>query len=238
MHTAVRTLPGIVLAWSSVADGDMRIDALPAHARNRERFARSLGILPDTLVGADLVHGDTVRAVGKHEGGTVIAGTDALMTDEEDVFLSVTVADCIPVFLVHPERRALALVHAGWRGLALDIPGAAVAALGKMYGADARGLYALVGPSICAKHYAVGEEVALRFASFPGAITAHEDGKHANLRLIARALLLRAGVPEGNIETVAACTYEEPERFFSLRRDGVRPPPVIMAVLGKRDVGA
>jgi YfiH family protein len=95
---------------------------------------------------------------------------DGLMTAEPGVLLTIRIADCLPVLLVDPRRRAVAAVHAGWRGALARVIEKAVGDMRRALGTDPQDLVAALGPSIRACCYEVGEEVVEAFhGSFAGA---------------------------------------------------------------------
>lgn len=142
---------------------------------------------------------------------------DALVARRCGLALRVVTADCVPVLLA--SRDGIAAVHAGWRGLAAGIVGAAARAL------DAStSVRAIIGPAIGACCYQVGRDVAEQVASRAGSddvIVERGEGRpHLDLARAARHELARAGVEE--IVTIAACTRCSPARLWSYRRDGAR----------------
>jgi polyphenol oxidase len=194
----------------------------PEHVReNRNRLTRAVGVPP--FAAAHQVHGATVVRVGEQRAGAGFEGppsplgrADVLVVSHPGIPVAVLVADCVPVALASPDRGMLALVHAGWRGLANDVVGHAVASF------DRGGMVAAIGPSIGPCHYEVGEDVATAVAagSAVGALTERRDGKlFLDLPGTITRVLHSAGVRE--IETAGVCTACHPKRFFSHRRDGV-----------------
>jgi len=151
---------------------------------------------------------------------------DALWTTSRGVPVSIRTADCVPILLWDPEAHAVAAVHAGWRGTAQDIVGRTLAFAGDRLGVDPSRVLAAIGPCISRDRFEVGPEVvdALRALEVPDEVlrvaTGPRGRPHVDLRSVNRALLTRAGVPDGQIEDVGGCTYSEPERYESYRRDG------------------
>jgi YfiH family protein len=185
--------------------------------RNFECFTHELGITPDQLAIPSQVHGTLVRMV--REPGR-LDSCDGLMTDRKGLFLCVTVADCVPLFLVEPRRQAVAAVHAGWRGTASGIVRLAVESLKREYGIRSENLLAFVGPSARSCCYAVGDEVASRF---PGDCVREAEGKvFLDLLKANVSQLQTAGVSARSVEVSPYCTICNPELFHSFRRDGSR----------------
>jgi YfiH family protein len=136
---------------------------------------------------------------------------DALLEDQPGSVVAVKTADCIPVLLVDERRRAVAAVHAGWRGTVTGIAGEAVAAMGRRFGTRAEDLHAAIGPGIGKCCYEVGAEVAARFG---GQGRGHIDLAAANFRQ-----LEEAGVTGRRIYASNLCTMCRAEEFHSFRRE-------------------
>ena len=112
------------------------------------------------LVHSRQVHGDHVLEHTVAAPGLRIApDADGHVTDLRDLLLTVSVADCVPVSIVDTRRRTIALVHAGWRGVAAGIAERALSMLVAAYSADVNDIVAHAGPSICGRCYEVGPEV-------------------------------------------------------------------------------
>ncbi|MEE2830234.1 MAG: peptidoglycan editing factor PgeF [Myxococcota bacterium] len=178
---------------------------------------------PEALANEKQVHGQVVHLVS---GGPAPLEGDGLWTRERGLVLAVRVADCVPVLLYDPGVPAVAAVHAGWRGTAVDIVGAAVATGASELGVQPERLRAALGPSIGPCCFEVGHEVvaalrALELDEVQIGLKLGERGKpHVDLRRANRALLLRAGLRADRIEDVGDCTMCHPGRYESYRRDG------------------
>jgi len=170
------------------------------------------------------VHG--TRVVRARAGGAELGEGDAAWSDAPGVAVGVVTADCVPVLLATPDARVVAAVHAGWRGLADGVVGAALAAL-RAAGAPPDSLAAAIGPCIGACCYEVDEPVLARLrARFGVALDAHARATrpgHARVDLaeLARAEL-EASLPRGAVGALGACTRCDAARFESHRRDGAR----------------
>ena len=146
---------------------------------------------------------------------------DALFTAQPGVLLGIETADCLPILLVDPERELAAAAHAGWRGTATGIAGAAVRAL-VVRGARLDRLLAAVGPGIGPCCYEVGDELRAAFGS-EGARFFREGPRgrpHLDVRAANVAALERAGLRRERIHHVADCTFCRPGLYHSYRRDG------------------
>jgi len=126
---------------------------------NRRRVYGLFGRDTDTVVHAHLIHGADVARVTQADNGTWVEHVDGLITDQPGCVLSMNFADCAPIFLYDPRRRAIGLGHAGWRGTVADLPGAMVRAMSAEFGSDPADLIAAIGPCIGPCCYEVGEDV-------------------------------------------------------------------------------
>ena len=190
-------------------------DEVDAVLENRRRLAATLPARPVWL---RQVHGCGVLiATPAHAGGEE-QEADASVTTVPGSVCAVLVADCLPVFLADECGDAVGIAHAGWRGLSGGVVEATVAAFRR---APAR-LVAWLGPAIGPRVYEVGDEVRAAFVAHDveaaGAFTPVRPGHWlADLYALARQRLQRCGVTQ--IGGGDLCTYSEPERFYSYRRD-------------------
>ena len=196
------------------AAGDMRL----GDPRRAELFGR-LGIDPRRVCGLKQVHSTRIERVagsGPQEPAAREAA-DGLITDQPRAVLSVTVGDCLPIFLVHRSGRAFALLHSGWRGT--GIAAEAVRLFASEYGVPPGELAAVLGPGIGPCCYAVEEA---RYESFrrrfgERAVRAEAGRFFLDLKAANAGLLAASGVEEVTAsEECTACT----PWLSSFRRDG------------------
>ncbi len=202
--------------WDSLNLGVAVGDDPAAVAENRRRFAEATGAEPVWL---RQVHGARVVRAGVDTD--LVA--DAAWTDIPGIACAVQVADCLPVLLARRDGRAVAAAHAGWRGLAAGVVEAAVSALCEGSGCTPQDLVAWLGPCIGPRRFEVGADVVAAFPQAPQRFVfrPRPDGAErwlADLAGLARERLGAAGV--GPVGGAGWCTVEDPERFFSFRRDG------------------
>jgi YfiH family protein len=145
---------------------------------------------------------------------------DALMTDVPGVRVGVRTADCIPILLVDPTCRAVAAVHAGWRGTAQNICSKTVAAMGRQFGSRPEELLGAVGPGIGPCCYEVGPEVAVRFRDLFPERDDLDRPAHLDLPLANRRQLLAAGLQPEHVWLARLCTFCSGDEFHSWRREG------------------
>jgi len=193
-------------------------------AENRRRALAALGVDLAGHVEATQVHGTAVAVVTRADAGTAVEGADGLLTADAAVTLAVHAADCVPILLWDPRRGAVGAVHAGWRGTAAGIGGAAVAAMVRAFGTDPGDLRVALGPAIGPDHYEVGPEVVAAFQARPWARAVVRPGRgdraFLDLWEANRRELIAAGVPPAQIWVSRRCTACHPAWWFSYRRDG------------------
>ena len=207
-----------------------RGDDPEAVMENYRRIGHALGISPEQIVCSDQTHTVNVRKVGRDDCGNGITkpkpyrDVDGLITDEAQVALATFYADCVPLYLVDPEKKAIGLAHSGWRGTVGKIGKATVEAMRREYGCRPEAIRTVIGPSICQECYEVSEDVAEAFkkAYDPGLwdrlMTRREDGKYQlNLWEACRENLLEAGILPEHISMPEICTCCNPGFLFSHR---------------------
>ena len=165
------------------------------------------------------VHGSRVVRVGSGDFVDGPPEADASVAARAGAVCVVRTADCLPILFCSRDGREIAAAHAGWRGLAAGIVEATVAALA----APAADLIAWLGPAISQPAFEVGAEVREAFVAHdPAAEAAFQPNARgrwqADLYALARQRLAAAGV--GAVYGGGLCTFAEPGRFYSYRRDG------------------
>jgi YfiH family protein len=146
---------------------------------------------------------------------------DAAVATTAGELLGIETADCLPLLLVDPIRRAVAAAHAGWRGTVAGVAARAVEAL-VAHGSSPGDLLAALGPAIGVCCYEVGDELRTAFAAeAPWVLRPGPSGRlHLDLRAANVRQLERAGLRAAAIHHVDDCTRCQPDRYHSYRRDG------------------
>lgn len=188
----------------------------------RTRLAEAVGLPAASLTFMHPDHGRGVAVVTDPTGvlpGAELRDVDALVTRQPGIGIVALAADCVPIVLLEPHAGVVGVVHSGWKGVALDVAGAALDQVVDL-GGDADEVQAWLGPAICGSCYAVpAERVAQVAQTCPEAAAVAADGQPAlDLRVGLTAALNRRGVAE--ITIVGGCTHEDPS-LYSHRRDGV-----------------
>lgn len=193
-------------AGKNVGDDPLRVKT------NSERIAQALGV--PLIFSAQQVHGLEIAWIRArdHEVGSA----DGMMTQLQDAGLMVMHADCQPAIFYDPIKRAVAVIHAGWRGLVQNIYGACLTQMSLCFGSKVQDVLVGIGPSLGPGR----AEFQNYQREFPESFWRFEtQDRHFNLWEIGRWQLKEAGVLAHHIEVAGICTYSNPESWYSYRRE-------------------
>ena len=225
---------------------------------NRRLFQKALGHGDACFVTLRQLHSDVLHVIRGPLSD--LPNGDALATGTKGLLLGVQTADCIPILLVDPRHRAVAAVHAGWRGTVARIAGKTVGRMTMEFGTQPKDILAALGPGVGRCCYEVGPDVVKEFAAqfsdaagwFDGPFDMLASGDdpnplpwltmmppghqpppvrcHLDLHAANSAILANAGLQRKNIFAADFCTSCRTDLFFSYRREGVTGR--MMAVIG------
>ncbi len=189
---------------------------------NRLRALAAFGRKPDSVPELFQVHSDRILLGRPAASGEPPPQADGVVTDSPDLTLMMRFADCVPILLYDPVRRAAGMAHAGWKGTLAGVAARAVEAFREHFHSQPEDILAGIGPSIGPDHYAVGAELADAFrAAFGPAADAwtvrRGDEIHLNLWAVNEFVLRGAGVQK--IEHSEICTACHTEDWFSHRAE-------------------
>lgn len=209
-------------------------DDIDAVAENRERLAEALGIHEEDILVPYQTHENKVLLIDEAfleksdlDKVKLLNGVDALITNQKKVCIAITTADCVPVLLYDPVKNVFAAVHAGWKGTVLRIVEKVLDTMVATFGSLPSDIKAGIGPCISQPHFEVGEEVVLAFteADFPmdriGIRNQTSNKMHINLSLANQYSLIKKGLLPEHIEVSNLCTFANPDKFFSARRQTI-----------------
>jgi len=249
----VSTQDGQKLLNLGFTDWDTKENVL----ENRRRFQSALGATDLKLISLKQIHSDVIHLFDA--APAEVCQGDASITNRPGLLLAVQTADCVPILLVDPKKRAVAAVHAGWRGTLARIVVKAVGQMQMHFNSKPADLLAAIGPSIGGCCYEVGTEVATQFLSqfleAPEWFDEFRTGDEPNpvqwlnmmppghqpppknvlldLRKANRAQLLGAGLRAPNIFISDLCTACRRDLLFSYRKEGPESGR-LMSVIGLR----
>lgn len=193
---------------------------------NRNEFIKNS--IKGKLVIPCQIHGADVKVISdKNQEGMNV---DGLVTAIPGITLSITVADCFPIYFYDPVRQVIGIAHCGWRGVTKNIIKNIIDGFKKSFSSNPKDIYAGIGPGIQNCHFEIKDDVLNQFKKYKDLIKNEGDGSY---KVDLEAIIIRQAEKEGivNIESSGICTYCESDRFFSYRRDG-SPKKVMMAYIG------
>lgn len=225
---------------------------------NRREFQIALGAEKFPLVALKQIHSAVIWPLAS--APKEASKGDASLSKTPGLLLAVQTADCVPILLVDPQKRAIAAVHAGWRGTLTRILEKTVGELHARFQSNPADLLAAVGPSIGPCCYEVGAELVTQFSSqfadaseyFDEPRTGEEPNPlqwlnmmppghqpppknvHLDLPKANRSQLLAAGLREKNIFLSSLCTACHPDLFFSYRKQGLLSGRLLAAIAIRR----
>ena len=230
--------PDLYYGISERRDGNMRLGAEgqidQKILENRRIFFESKSIDPNDVVTAGLVHSNRVVSVFKKDRGKIIPQTDGLATSESKVFVSITIADCVPIYFYDSIKQVVCIVHAGLKGILSGIVKNSIELLQGEFQTSANNLLVGLGPSIKKRNYDISKYDKSLVKGYEDFVSLEQGKKLIDLQAIIKAQLTVLGVKSDNIETDPACTFEEKETYFSHRRDQVDPLEAMVSYIGKK----
>jgi len=195
---------------------------------NRNRFFAALGIDPNRVATSHQVHGREILNVtepGRYEG------YDALITNQANLFVGVSTADCVPILVYDSKNKAVAAIHAGWKGTVAELVRLTLEAMKQQYNTNASACYAYVGTCIDETSFEVGPEVANQFAPEFKRVDEFTQRTFVNLRSANTKQLTTFAIPTAHIAVSSFSTTLNNEDYFSHRFENGQTGR-LMAIIG------
>jgi polyphenol oxidase len=209
METTHQVLWKLVRVFRKDSDQIYRVPELEGFPWLAHGFGTSLSAIPTDVTTVKQIH-SAHCVVAEGRSGNLGQG-DALLDQTPGAALAVKTADCVPILLADERLRAIAAVHAGWRGTVAGIAQRAIECMRERFGSKPADLHAALGPAIGECCYEVGPEVAAHFG--------RQERTHIDLVEANRGQLLAAGLCGSRIYTAGLCTMCRADEFHSYRRD-------------------
>lgn len=208
----------------SFREGDKELRVL----QNWDRLSTAFDIPLEQFLVVNQIHGDAIFEIKPH--GSYFSTSDelnydAIVTPRANLAICIKTADCVPVFLVDKVKKVIAVVHAGWKGTALEISAKVIRLMQKQYRSQPADILAAIGPSIGKCCYEVDQATADAFRKQNNSDLFLQQGKKNNKWMLDlpeanRRQILEAGIPKNNIEFSGYCTACNQDMFFSHRGSG------------------
>lgn len=209
----------------SFSRGDEHTDVY----ENFRRIALTMDSTPDKIVCSNQTHTtNVIEVTGKDAGNGVIRSNefvdvDGMVTNEPGLVLATFYADCVPLYFIDKENKAIGLSHSGWRGTVGRIGKITIELMKEKYGTESEKLICAIGPSICMDCYEISREVADQFLEefrdYADIILKDKGNDKFLLDLwkVNEIILLEAGVKKENIAITNVCTCCNDKLLFSHR---------------------
>ncbi|MFA6416726.1 MAG: peptidoglycan editing factor PgeF [Patescibacteria group bacterium] len=215
----------MILGISDIKDGPMKNDFA-----NQQSFFKRQNLDERKIIGAELAHDDKVMIVNSATSLRMIPNCDALITNDKNCLLTVTVADCLPIYFYDEQKEVVALAHAGWKGVLNNIVSKTAISLIDNFNCSPDDIKILIGPHIQKCHFEIQDDVASQFD--PKYIMENDGKKYINLAASVQDQLLKTGLNEKNINTSSECTFCLKDKYFSFRRERDKIVKAMIAYIG------
>lgn len=231
--------------FKSLNLGNYSCDKSENIVENRNILAEKLNTTVEKLIIPYQTHGNNVLPIThkltkmtKYDENKILHGYDATITQERRIFLCVTTADCTPILIFDKVNKAIAAIHAGWRGVINLIIDNTISKMNKYFGTNPKDLIAAIGPSISIDKYEVGNEVIDELIQAGYQLNTsnyhinRRTGKfHIDIKQLNKQRLIKLGVINNKIEVTNYCTYYHKDLFFSARRQGVNSGRMLTGIM-------
>lgn len=232
-----KKFPQIIYGLSTRKDGSMKLTGQKEKdkkaLRNRQKFLSLFNLKIKDVVWAQLDHQGKVKTATLKNRGQWIKNIDGFISKDKNLYLSLTMADCFPVFFFESEKGIVALVHASWRAIIRGIIERIIEQI-KMDSGQVKNILMAIGPGIRPCHFEVKEKVARKFLTkFSQKVLIKKRGKiFIDLPLTIKLIALKSGILPRNIEELRECTYCLKNKYFSFRRDKPKKIKAMMTLIG------
>lgn len=217
-------------------------DNLNHFSVNQSRLIEILGanchdiVIPFQTHGTEVIEIDEIfLELNADEKTQHLHGIDAIFTQLPGICIGITTADCVPLLFYDPAKKVIAAAHAGWRGTCGRIAEKTVLALMDKFDCKPEDIHIVIGPSISATVYEVGNEVIEEFAAagfdISEIVTERENAQYLDLWKANQQSLIEIGVRKNHIEIAGICTFTEHEQFFSARRLGIKSGRMLSGIM-------
>jgi hypothetical protein len=199
--------------------------------KNREIFFQSLGIEINQVTLAKQVHGDDILLAA-------IAGNyqsfDAIISSKKNLYVAVSVADCVPVLIYDSSNHAIAAIHAGWKGTVLQIVSKTIVKMEQEFGTKPNKCFAYIGTCIDECSFETDDDVAVHFPDDFKRFDSNRNKYLIDLKKANAKQLTDTGIPDNQIEISPFSTVLNNQDYFSHRLENGKTGRM-MAVIGIKD---
>lgn len=224
-----------LILLSQKNDGSMKIElANPSekNLENRKKYFLKSNINPSNVVSAEITHSNKVAVVTKKDAWKFIKEVDGLITNNPEIYLSVTIADCVPIYFYDDIKKVVWIAHAWWRWITSDITKSMVDKFVGEFKSNASDIKVYVWPHIQKCHFEIKEDIIDKFED--KFIIRENWIIKIDLLWIIKDKLEKLWIKSENISSSQECTYCESDKYFSYRRDMPEKVEAMIWIIGMR----
>lgn len=223
----------IIWGISVKFDGNMKLTGDIENIKiKREKFFSKVGIDIKNVISADPAQGEKIILISSLDKGRIFKNTDGLITKNKNLYLAITVADCLPLYLYDRENKAIGLIHLGWRSVVDNVADKIIEMMKKKFLSNPQDVIAFIGPHIHNCHFEIKSDVISRFNLYKKFINRRNNRIYVDLGAIVKAQLLNCGLISNNIKISQECTYCKKDKYFSFRQEKVQDIQAMVSYIG------
>jgi len=223
----INKINNIIFGLSKKEDGQMILREDGEGLKNRIKYFSNLGVNTESIVSSGIIHSNNVAIISNSDKGKTIKGNDGSITNTKNICLTVTVSDCLPVFIYDEKKEIIGIAHASWRCIVKNIVHNMIEKFKNQYHSSPKDLKVFIGPHIKKCHFEVKKDILDKFSKYQEFTTKKDSQYFIDLEEIVKKQLVFLGLNSKNIKISSECTYCNKE-YFSFRRD--RPERVTSQV--------
>jgi len=214
----INKINNIIFGLSKKKDGQMILRENGKGLKNRIKYFSNFGIDAKSIVSAEIIHDNNIAIISDKDKGKIIKETDGLVTNIKNICLTVTVSDCLPIFIYDKKKEIIGIAHASWKCIVKNIIYNIIEKFKNQYHANPKDLKVFIGPHIKKCHFEVKEDILDKFSKYQEFIIKKDSRYFIDLEEIVKKQLVFLGLNSKNIKISSECTYCNKE-YFSFRRD-------------------
>jgi len=225
--------PNLITWLSQISDWTMKLElSTPIFEvlENRKKYFLKNCINPSNVVSAEITHSNKVAVVTKKDAWNFVKEVDALITNNPDLILSVTIADCVPIYFYDDVKKVFWIAHAGWRWITSNITKSMIDKFVNEFDSNTNDIKVFVWAHIQKCHFEIKEDIVDKFLD--KFIIRENWIIKIDLLWIIKDKLEKLWVKSENISSSQDCTYCESEKYFSYRRDKPEKVEAMIGVIG------